>query len=866
MSCDDESGNSFPFIDDDDDGGGVDDVNDDVDTVDDFHYKLNIIEKYKNKNRNIEIKNQSFSNEFINNPPPTIAPLAYENDLSDDKTDDNNNNNNKSSVGNSRDSTILKLVVRGWNSTISIQGLDKKSNISFNRKIVQGKKKQTTTKPTVTTTGKNVENVQTNNSIKESTKKKKWKMLTKSIISKSKKFDKKSDERYPKYVLLKNEEEEEAGGEGGGGEGGGGRGEIDEKKKIVAGSLSNPNEKTTKSKKIIEIKKNKMIPTKTTIPNKTPSINVNSNDVEEIWKTGSESQLIFNVTRRSSSQGRVFNEIENVLKEALKLCPEVKATFDVFKNDGKNKIEKKKSVPFCNTSSLNPPGKNNNRYTGNKTNTETDTRHNNTQNDDDVKKNGEKNQNNHYDKVNDDVEFSERKNTNELLPETYQPEKDFDNLQFGILSSFFSSPILIMKTCKDEIFNNNNNNNDEFEEANALRETSTNDDVETLPSTSNILLKSKIYTNDDDDDTKKNVSLDDCPNRLPVSDENDVTKSEEETETTTKYYCIHTETEAGKNRDDDVTSTTTTTTTTTEFTLKTDQTDDNLLLTKTGYKVSDQLSKLSLNFCQNNKKKIIVDEKPEMDNIEKLNDNDNNDNDNNDNDNNNVVITFKMCDSGNIKLSIIDNKNNNNNNNNIVLSIGNDNNDNDDDDNNDEKKIQISKNEEEKVLTKEANVGTDENFFLAGGNFPHSKVEECTKNLSPRKSHLLKNLKEKLKSDNNNYHYHHYHHVFPDDDKIIREFMENEKIHFGGIFLLQKFDHKSVDDEKFNKKKSSCQTLSTLTTRKNAGNIRKNDDVIEKLREYYCQDCMATMRIFEDENPSVKTMIDKFETIIQLKN
>ena len=70
-------------------------------------------------------------------------------------------------------------------------------------------------------------------------------------------------------------------------------------------------------------------------------------------------------------------------------------------------------------------------------------------------------------------------------------------------------------------------------------ETSTNDDVETLPSTSNILLKSKIYT-DDDDDTKKNVSLDDCPKRLPVSDENDVTKSEEETETTTKYYCIRT--------------------------------------------------------------------------------------------------------------------------------------------------------------------------------------------------------------------------------------------------------------------------------------------------------------------------------------
>ena len=151
---------------------------------------------------------------------------------------------------------------------------------------------------------------------------------------------------------------------------------------------------------------------------------------------------------------------------------------------------------------------------------------------------------------------------------------------------------------------------------------------------------------------------------------------------------------------------------------------------------------------------------------------------------------------------------------------------------------------------------------------------------------MLKNLKEKLKSDDNNYHYHHYHHVFPDDDKIIREFMENEKIHFGGIFLLQKFDHKSADDEKFNKKKSSCQvrtsgtfpyhhryyiipffqTLSTLTTRKNAENISKNDDVIEKLREYYCQDCMATMRIFEDENPSVKTMIDKFETIIQLKN
>ena len=219
MSCDDESGNSLPFIDDDDDdGGGVDDVNDDVDTVDDFQYKLNIIEKYKNKNRNIEIKNQSFSNEFINNPPPPppIAPLAYENDLSDDKTDDNNNNDNKSSVGNSRDSTILKLVVRGWNSTISIQGLDKKSNISFNRKIVQGKKQQTTTKPKMTTKptmsatkGKNVENVQTNNSIKDSTKKKKWKMLTKSIISKSKKFDKKSDERYPKYVLLKNEEEEE---------------------------------------------------------------------------------------------------------------------------------------------------------------------------------------------------------------------------------------------------------------------------------------------------------------------------------------------------------------------------------------------------------------------------------------------------------------------------------------------------------------------------------------------------------------------------------------------------------------------------------------------------------------------------------
>ena len=71
------------------------------------------------------------------------------------------------------------------------------------------------------------------------------------------------------------------------------------------------------------------------------------------------------------------------------------------------------------------------------------------------------------------------------------------------------------------------------------------------------------------------------------------------------FFFLDTETEAGKNRDDDVTSTTTTTTTTTEFTLKTDQTDDNLLLTKTGYKVSDQLSKLSLNFCQN-KNKIIV--------------------------------------------------------------------------------------------------------------------------------------------------------------------------------------------------------------------------------------------------------------------
>lgn len=37
-----------------------------------------------------------------------------------------------------------------------------------------------------------------------------------------------------------------------------------------------------------------------------------------------------------------------------------------------------------------------------------------------------------------------------------------------------------------------------------------------------------------------------------------------------------------------------------------------------------------------------------------------------------------------------------------------------------------------------------------------------------------------------------------------------------------------------------------------------------KAREYYCEECLATMRLLEDEDLSVRSIVDKFETIIQL--
>lgn len=168
-------------------------------------------------------------------------------------------------------------------------------------------------------------------------------------------------------------------------------------------------------------------------------------------------------------------------------------------------------------------------------------------------------------------------------------------------------------------------------------------------------------------------------------------------------------------------------------------------------------------------------------------------------------------------------------------------------------------------------------FFFAGENF---------KNLSPRKGQLLKSLQEKLKLNETSVN------CLPEK---LNKRSDGENMGSRGkypeVLLVRQIGANSVPGKKT---PSQVRSVRFLTVRRpklvrkifesfqigyvapavasvgsrspsnfSSKTLSKNP---EKLREYYCEDCLATMRIFEDSNPSVKNMVDKFETIIRLES
>lgn len=341
MNRNEENENSLPYID--DQNGECDEIK-----VNRSRYSLSIQETYRDKNRNIEIKNQS-SDEFGCDSLSPVAPLAEENDLTDGKVSDlPEDEADRLAKKVFPAPTVMRVIVRGCNSTISIQGLDNRSSITYNRRKSEKKwpEKEGGMK-------RNKENVTESppQAPQEKSRRRKWKMLTKSLISKSIRCDKRGlDERYPKYVLLKNEEDEEE------------EDKTEKSTKIVRKNCDRRVEAT--DGKLAEKKtqkQNSNFRMKRPFKNKTNPMNseqeiVNGidedgnrksetdesledepNDVKKRTKKkkiftkekrktsrstqDSEPRTPFDLCRRSSSRDQVFNEIQGVLEEALKLYP-----------------------------------------------------------------------------------------------------------------------------------------------------------------------------------------------------------------------------------------------------------------------------------------------------------------------------------------------------------------------------------------------------------------------------------------------------------------------------------------------------------------------------------------------------------------
>lgn len=193
-----EFGSSLPYIDD----ANTDD--DDV-SIEQCSYNVKIVENYQNQNRNIQITKHS-PDELTCQSLSPVAPLAEETEFSDSLENEVPGEN----LGKTQPS--MKFVIKGWNSTIKIQGLDKKSSITFKKNCEESLSgtEQTAVAVEKKKNDKNKKSLAAVNSSKtqEKSKKGKWRTLTRSIVKQSAKFERRvMDERYPKYVLLKNEEE-----------------------------------------------------------------------------------------------------------------------------------------------------------------------------------------------------------------------------------------------------------------------------------------------------------------------------------------------------------------------------------------------------------------------------------------------------------------------------------------------------------------------------------------------------------------------------------------------------------------------------------------------------------------------------------
>ncbi|KAL0277023.1 UNVERIFIED_CONTAM: hypothetical protein PYX00_004453 [Menopon gallinae] len=107
------------------------------------------------------------------------------------------------------------------------------------------------------------------------------------------------------------------------------------------------------------------------------------------------------------------------------------------------------------------------------------------------------------------------------------------------------------------------------------------------------------------------------------------------------------------------------------------------------------------------------------------------------------------------------------------------------------------------------------------------------KELSPRTGDALRTLKEKLERTER-----------PATGK------SDDGARFPGLYLIRPVDPRKAfpkDDYSVTKERE-----------------RKRGRSTGRAREYYCEECLATMRLLEDEDLSVRSIVDKFETIIQL--
>ncbi|KAK6617372.1 hypothetical protein RUM43_014381 [Polyplax serrata] len=923
MSHDEESGNSIPYI---DDTNTDDEIN-----SSECQHSLSITEKYRNKNRSIEIKNQSSSDGLVCHSLGPVAPLA-EIEQTDSRLNSRRPQDEPMCPWTSRRDeprgSVTKLVVRGWNSTISIQSLDNRSLITFRRRGEKARHERDMHVRQERSKGKDAF-VQSPNRSKEKSKKKRWKMLTKSLMSKSARCDRRGiDERYPKYVLLKNEEEEDD------------RAVTEEKQKFrelypkmvvlddqkatgvensddknhkasakrsefklkrsfknKTNPMSPQDERTTKSDRVAgntstkgksdEALKNEWYKqerlTRKTVSEKRRSFQVRkapsrSKSVESIQRKGSETA--FKGPRKSPSEDQALHEIEGVLSETVKFYPK--------QEEGGTTIEQICQVPFhqgfrqvparfCNVPDHEPLG---NSHSASDCLPLYDTcvrcRHS-------------------WEHTNKLVtENNYCTNAEYKLDENYDDHKDLDlqNLQFGILSTIFPSSVVVMKTCQKQ-------------ENEHLTDRSPTEDKKILEALEVPLPELPLKPNAPGEENpfqSKSLELivtgeipgGECCTSNELSSLSEETKTKTDDTETTKYLCF----QEGESADESLTTTCTLKTDlTTPWEKKQDDGDDapddgdapapaltavspdddekangSLSLTKVGYRMYDNLTKLSLKRENEIGETETETERRISDESEMKNSPYNITLESNDN----VIkismpeknFNFAIMNSGGpgikiglskpetkedeqgkklarmgdlwhvdgdrrcrgagdrkqqgnhtcskeypkIQLAIADKKE-------VFLSI-------------ETNKCKKTKETEvEEKLTKEVNVGTDD-LTLAGGEFC-GNFDGNLNNLSPRKGQLLKHLKKKLESNEmKNYGSHN-----------INKSVPNE---FPEVFLVRKIEARPPPEVPLPQPDSSRST--------------------GPFREYYCEECLATMRIVEDQNPSVKSMVDKFETIIQLES